>query len=239
MGLFISFEGGEGTGKSTQAELLAERLQDAGYSVLAVREPGTTRLGTLIRDLLKRGFVAEEKISSRAELLLFAAARAELVTNVIRPALGQQETVVVADRYLDSTTAYQGYGRGIPLVYVSGINELATDGVVPNLTLLLDCSPEEGLRRVGALQLRMPLDGPQAPRSGHHRDEEGTRFEEESLEFHKRVRKGYLKLVEEEPERWRVIDATKPIGEINDLIMGHVREKLHSAGHPGKGNLAL
>lgn len=239
MGLFISFEGGEGTGKSTQAELLAERLQDAGYSVLAVREPGTTRLGTLIRDLLKRGFVAEEKISSRAELLLFAAARAELVTNVIRPALGQQETVVVADRYLDSTTAYQGYGRGIPLVYVSGINELATDGVVPNLTLLLDCTPEEGLRRVGALQLRMPLDGPQAPRSSHHRDEEGTRFEEESLEFHKRVRKGYLKLVEEEPERWRVIDATKPIGEISDLIMGYVREKLQAAGHSGKGNLAL
>lgn len=227
MSLFISFEGGEGSGKSTQVELLQGRLEAAGVAVLPIHEPGTTPLGLHIRDLLKRGAQAEEAYSDAAELFLFVAARAELVAEVLVPALEQTDAVIVADRYADSTIAYQGYGRGIGVESVRLVNELATDGVMPDLTFLLDCPSEEGLRRVGSFQLKLPLEREDAGKRPQ-RDEEGTRFEREPLEFHERVRAGYLKIAEAEPARWCVIDASRPVEEIGDIVWQRVQKLLAS-----------
>ena len=149
MAVFISFEGGEGSGKSTQAEVLTERLTNAGVAVEFVHEPGTTELGWQIRDILKRGLPGESVISAEAELLLFSAARAQLVLAALRPLQDRADTVVVADRYVDSTTAYQGYGRGIPMEQVEVVNALATQGIMPDLTFLLDLPPMNGLTRIG------------------------------------------------------------------------------------------
>ena len=225
MSLFVSFEGGEGSGKTTQVDLLTERMRDAGISCVVVREPGTTALGWYVRDWLKRGAVTGEPPSDEAELFLFAAARVELVSKIIKPALVQAGTVVVADRYADSTLAYQGYGRGISKGRVDLVNEIATQGVEPSITFLLDCPPEAGLERVGAFQLSLPLErGPTPPPT--RRDEEGTRFEGEALEFHRRVRNGYLKIVREDPERWTVIEATRPADEIGEIVWRRVHAAL-------------
>ena len=215
MALFITFEGGEGSGKSTQVQLLADRLRAAGLDVTEVREPGSTRLGWEIRDWLKRGFGAKEAMSRNAELFLFAAARSQLVAKVLRPALDRPEAVAISDRYADSTMAYQGYGRGISLEEVKAVNDLATQGVEPDLTILLDCDPLVGLQR--ALQMPLPLDEA-AALDPAKRDEEGTRFEEGSREFHKRVREGYLDLARSDKHRWRVVDANRP----PELIAGDV-----------------
>ena len=233
MSLFISLEGGEGCGKSTQAEILAQRLKQAGLRPVLVHEPGTTPLGWYLREWLKRQRrKKEETISHAAELFLFAAARSELVAKVIRPELERGNAVVIADRYADSTTAYQGYGRQLPQREINLLNGLATDGVMPDLTFLLDCPPLEGLQRVGSVQTRLPLDSGEAS-AASRMDEEGTRrFEEESLEFHERVRAGYLEIADRDPERWRVIDATRPIEEVGHAVWKHVRHKLaqNSAG---------
>ncbi len=227
MSLFISFEGGEGTGKSTQAERLCQRLHDANVRVLFVHEPGDTPLGVRLRQLLKGNPWGEQAISHGAELFLFSAARAELVAKVLKPVLKQYDNIViVADRYVDSTTAYQGYGRRLPLSQVNAINALATQGLKPDMTFLLDCLPEVALQRLGDLQPRLPLE-PQDESEGGRIDQEGTRrFEEESLEFHLRVRNGYLRLAEQEPERWYVIDAEKPAEEITETIWNHVQSRL-------------
>ena len=208
MALFITFEGGEGSGKSMQARLLADRLRAADLDVTAVHEPGSTQLGRQIRDWLKRGLGTEETMSRNAELFLFAAARSQLVAKVLRPALDRPDAVVISDRYADSTIAYQGYGRGVPLEDVKAVNDLATQGVEPDLTILLDCDPFVGLQRVVALQMRFPLDEG-AAFDPVKRAEEGTRFEEEPLEFHKRVREGYLALAGSDTHRWRVVDANR------------------------------
>lgn len=226
MALFVSFEGGEGSGKSTQAELLSDRLKRAGVTSLLTREPGTTSLGRYLRDWLKQQRRSEETISHGAELFLFAAARSEFVAKVLSPALEQQSTVLIADRYADSTTAYQGYGRRIPMTDVDLVNRLATQGLMPRLTFLLDCPPEEGLKRVGSVQIRLPLGSAEKVDAGRV-DEEGTRrFEEESLDFHKRVRVGYLKMAKQQPDRWCVIDATKTAGEIGDIVWERVQARL-------------
>ena len=229
MSLFVTFEGGEGSGKTTQVELLTERMREADVPCVVVREPGTTSLGWYVRDWLKRGALTGETLSGEAELFLFAAARVELVSKVLRPALAQADTVVVADRYADSTRAYQGHGRGISTKYIDLVNEIATLGIRPDVTFLLDCRPEAGLDRVGAIQLSLPLERGPAP-SNARREEEGTRFEQESMEFHQRVREGYLKLTEEDPDRWTVIDATRPAAEIGDAVWERLLHALPGAG---------
>ena len=225
MALFISFEGVEGAGKTTQADILQNRLVSAGFDVVPIREPGTTPMGNYIRRWLKGEYGADESLSAGAELFLFAAARADLVAKVIEPAIGQQGRIVIADRYADSSLAYQGYGRGLPLDLVKAVNTLATDGFSPDLTFLLDCPPEEGLKRIGYFQLRLPLDPVEAPVT-KRRDSEGVRFEEESLDFHQRVHDGYRELARQESKRWRVIDATRSFEEVSEEIWGHVRESL-------------
>ena len=230
MGLFISFEGGEGSGKSTQAATLARRLGREGFPPTLIQEPGTTPLGWYLRDWLKAEKRRGGIISHGAELFLFAAARAEFVAKVLTPALENSRSVVIADRYADSTTAYQGYGRELPLEVIEQINHLATQGKTPDLTFLLDCSPIEGLKRVGSLQIQLPME-PADGTDPRRLDREGTsRFEEESLTFHERVREGYLELAQQEPDRFCVIDATDPMDTISDTIWNRVRQRLTELG---------
>jgi dTMP kinase len=181
-GLFITFEGGDGAGKSTQSELLALHLETGGWQVRCVREPGGTPLGEEVRRLLLHG---ESELTPEAELLLFLSARAEIVRRVIKPAL-DEGTVVICDRFSDSTYAYQGYGRGLDIEMLKRLDRWATNGLTPDLTVLLD----------------LPVDGARA-RMG----EEDT-FQRQDDAFHERVRQGYLALAQEEPGRWLVLDAT-------------------------------
>lgn len=222
MSLFISFEGGEGSGKSTQAQVLFNRLRAAYVRCILVREPGTTPLGEYLREWLKREQKPEDTTSATAELLLFAAARAELVKKVLRPALADG-LLVITDRYSDSTAAYQGYGRGLPLEDVHAVNRIATEGLSPDVTFLLDCPPDRAMTRIG-------VEG-QAATSGQggptRLDPEGTRrFEQESLGFHTRVRQGYLALAREAPDRWNVVNATRGIEEISNEIWKTVEARL-------------
>ena len=213
MSVLITFEGGDGSGKSTQAALLHRRLTDEGHDVLAVHEPGSTSLGSYLREWLKSEKADTDSLSPVSELLLFVAARAQLVAEVIKPALSRPDAVVICDRYIDSTVAYQSYGRGLEIGMVNGLNAIALDGAVPDLTLFIDVPPAEALRRVS------PATAPDERPSGVNvdpRDEPGNmrRFEEESTAFHERVHQGYVELAKEEPERWRVVDGTQPEDEI-------------------------
>lgn len=201
-GIFISFEGGEGSGKTTQVRLLLQRMQQAGQSVVMVKEPGSTPLGDRLRELLK-GRVA---MTLRAELLLFIAARAELVATVIQPAL-DRGVHVIADRYADSTVAYQGYGRRMSRKRIEQLNLLATGGLRPDVTFLLDIAAQQGL---GRTRPQTTLDAALTGASGTRGAEEGQeRFEGRSLAFHLRVLAGYRKMAAAEPERWCVLDATR------------------------------
>ncbi len=228
MYLFISFEVGEGTGKTTQAARLCDRIRDSkkNLQALYIHEPGTTDLGLHLRALLKGAPWGNETISHGAELFMFLAARAELVAKVIKPALLQPNAIIVADRFADSTTAYQGYGRNLPRGQVGAMNKLASQGVKPHITFLLDCMPEEGLRRKGSLQIRLPLEPIIGEDTGRMDDEANRRFEGEPLEFHERVRQGYLKLAKREPERWVIVDASKPANQMSDMIWQHIQPKL-------------
>jgi dTMP kinase len=225
LSLFISFEGGEGSGKSTQAETLSQRLKLANIKCLFIHEPGHTKLGVHIGNLLKGKRFGNETISKGAELFLFAASRAELVTKILKPAI-QTTTVIIADRYADSTIAYQGYGRQLPLDLVESINSMATSGILPDLTFLLDCPPEEGLRRVGVTQIKLGLQ------ENHHigrlDEEDSRRFEEEPMVFHQRIRQGYHTLVKADPGRWCVVDATQSEDDVQQVIWGRVQQLLES-----------
>ena len=190
-GRFITFEGPEGSGKTTQALQLVERLRAEGLSVVHTREPGGTRTGEAIRNLLQHD-AAGEPLCAQAEVLLFSASRAQLVQTVILPAL-DRGAWVVCDRFADSTTAYQGYGRGFSVETMLAINAFAVDGAQPDLTLLLDVEAEAGLRR---MQARNAAD-----RRGQ------DRIEREALDFHRRVRAGYLELAARWPARFRIVDA--------------------------------
>ena len=186
-------------------------------------------MGEQVRRLLKsqrRGDRGSHpaSMSPLTELLLFSAARSELVNTVLRPAL-EEGRVVVCDRFTPSTVAYQGYGRGIPLETIGQANQLTTTGVEPDLVILLDMPPEDGLRRVSA-QASLAFDVEAKP-SGHRRDEEGSRrFEEEPLSFHRNVRRGYLELAGAEPQRWLVVDGTLPEEQIADIMWQRVEPLL-------------
>lgn len=189
-GRFITFEGGEGCGKSTQVKRLAEHLASKGIEVVLTREPGGTRLAELIRGLLKDE--REDPPCDRSELLLFLAARAQLVRNVIEPALASGKWVL-SDRFSDSTFAYQGYGRGLPLDVLRLANDFACDGLKPDLTLLLDVRSE-----VAAARMR---------RREAATNTSADRIEQAGDGFHSRLRAGFLEMAKAEPERIKVIDA--------------------------------
>ena len=202
MALFISLEGGEGSGKTTQVERLADALAELGVPTLKLHEPGYTELGDHIRYLIKSKPWGGVTISPTAELFLFAASRGEMVSKVLTGKIEDPRLVIIADRYADSTIAYQGYGRRLPLDQVAAVNRLATGGLMPHKTFLLDCPPGRGLKRVDVQAQLFDVN------STGRADQDGARrFEDEPLKFHERVRRGYLKLVEQEPERWEIIDA--------------------------------
>jgi dTMP kinase len=219
--LFISIEGGEGTGKSTQAEILHRRLWSNDIQAALVHEPGTTSLGTYLRNYLK----GKQPLSKEAELLLFEAARAQLVIEEIKTSLESGMTVI-ADRFEASSTAYQGYGRRIDLDVISRLNEFATQGINPHTTFLLDLDPAEGLRRVGNPQLSLQFELDEEKISPRLDIEGHRRFEDQPLNFHTRVRNGFLTLAREDPDRWIVLDATKSVEDISDEIWTHVLERL-------------
>ena len=227
MTLFVSFEGGEGSGKTTQVGLLLCRLEENGHPTVQLREPGMTPLGNAARDWLKRSRPKKGTLTEGAELFLFAAARAEMVAKVLKPAL--EKHVVVCDRYADSTTAYQGYGRNRDLRQVETINGIATDGVMPNLTILLDCAPDQGLGRLRSDQMQLAFF-PDEPLEGRIDPEGDRRYEMEPFSFHLRVQDGYLKMAAREPARWRVVDATRSIDEVADEVWRHVSERLPEPG---------
>ncbi|GAA2864270.1 dTMP kinase [Microbacterium arabinogalactanolyticum] len=195
-GLWITLEGGDGSGKTTQAALLAEWLGAHGRTVLHTREPGGSEVGVLIRNIVlhHRGEVAP-----RAEALLYAADRAHHVATVVRPAL-QGGDVVIQDRYLDSSVAYQGAGRVLDATEVRDLSLWATEGALPDVTVLLDIDPSEARRRLDADD--KPFD----------------RLEAEKEEFHTRVRESYLRLAAAEPERFLVVDATRDPEDIASVI---------------------
>jgi len=206
MSLFITFEGGEGSGKSVQAKALYRRLTKSAIPALLTHEPGGTPFGNKLGRWLK--WVQGAALSPLVELMLFNASRAQLVTEVIKPNL-KSGKVVISDRYADSTTAYQGYGRGLDLEMVKATNNAATQGLKPDLAILLDISTEEGLARKRKRQ---------------------DRFEREELSFHHRVRKGYLKMAADEPERWLVVDASQSKREITKTIWQRVSQLLSTGG---------
>ncbi len=217
-GLFISFEGGEGCGKTTQTRLLMQRLQEHGERAVLVKEPGSTPLGERLRELLK-GRVG---MTPKTELLLFIAARAELVSTVLWPTL-DQGVHVIADRFSDSTIAYQGYGRKMGLETISDLNRLATGGLKPDITFLLNISAEESLRRSRG---QRSLDG---AAGGREAEEGQERFEQQPTAFHRRVLAGYRRLATAEPERWCVLDGTQPVDALAAQVWERVEAWLRKA----------
>ena len=201
-GLFIAFEGGEGSGKTTQARLIAIWLREIGYDVVTTHEPGATKVGMRLRALLLD--TAHTGMSPHAEALMYAADRAEHVASVIQPAL-DRGAVVISDRYVDSSLAYQGNGRGLSNSDIAQLNSWATGGRMPDLTILLDMPPEAGLGR---------------------RARSADRLEAEPPEFHRRVRAGFLALAREDPPRYLVLDATRSVAEISSEIKDRIREIL-------------
>lgn len=203
-GLFVTFEGGDGCGKSTQAQLLAERARTAGLAVTATREPGGTTLGERLREAL---LGSPQPPAPAAELLIFEAARAQLVTEVIRPALARGE-LVISDRFTDSSVAYQHCGHGIDRATVDAANEVATEGLEPDVTLLLDLPVEDARARAG----------------------EATDYmERQERQFHERVREGYLRLAAAAAQRCLVLDARRPQEQLAGEIWARVEAALSSS----------
>lgn len=203
MSLFITFEGGEGGGKSVQAKAMYRKLSKMAVPVLLTHEPGGTPFGRRISRWLK--WAQDTDISPLTELMLFNASRAQLVAEVIQPAL-KSGKVVISDRYADSTTVYQGYGRGLDLAMVKAVNRSATQGLTPALTVLLDAPVEVCFARKGT--------------------DKRDRFEQEAIAFHRRVREGYLKLAADEPQRWLVVDASQSRAKIAEIIWPRVSRLL-------------
>lgn len=229
MSLFVTFEGSEGSGKSTQARILYERLQGRGYPVIVTREPGGTRIGNMVRRILLD--LQHTEMAPPTETLLFLAARAQLVSEVIKPYLNVGG-IVLCDRYVDSTYAHQGYGLGRDLGELRAITGAATGGLMPDLTIYLELSAEEGLERklvakradsesrgsvLGAraagLSKQAPAISP-TPQS----TAEWNRLDARGLAYHQQVAAGYRELIAQEPERWRVLDARMSINELAQAV---------------------
>ena len=208
-GRFITFEGGEGCGKSTQIRLLADRLRAAGKEVLLTREPGGTALAEKIRTLVREE--SDDPPNSLAETLLFLASRAQVVEGVIRPAL-ESGTWVLCDRFADSTFAYQGYGRGLDLDELRRINSFATGGLAPDRTILLNVSPEVSAKRMRAREA--------ATNTG------ADRMEKAGDDFHSRLRRGFLELAAAEPERFSVIQADGGVEEVGVAVWNSIQPML-------------
>ena len=200
---FITFEGGDGSGKTTQLKVIENYLRARGRSCLSTREPGGTSLGQLIRQVLLE--VGTQSITSPTELFLYLADRAQHMHEVVIPAL-KQGKIVLCDRHTDSTLAYQGYGRGIDLSLLRSLNDIASEGIRPDLTLLFDCPAEIGLSRTVQRQ----------PQTSSGRNED--RFEREKIEFHERVRAGFLELARAEPNRFRIVDAALSAEEVGQEV---------------------
>ena len=200
---FITFEGIEGSGKTTQIRLLMAWFQEIGQQALLTREPGGTRIGEQVRSILLSRENTE--ITPETEILLFSAARAQIVRELIRPRL-QDGWVVVCDRFADSTLAYQGYGQGLPLDDLLRITQFATGGLWPDLTIYLDLDVETGLRRKAATP------------------EEWNRMEAKEVAYHQRVHEGYRALAAQNPERWLVLDAQQPVQRIQQQIQERIAE---------------
>ena len=200
-GVFVCFEGGEGAGKSTQSRLLRERLESQGHVVLLTREPGATPVGANVRQIVLDPATGE--LADRTEALLYAADKAEHIHAVVGPALGRGE-VVVTDRYVDSTLAYQGAGRSLDAAELEWVARWATDDLRPHLTVLLDLDPAQGLTRFA----------------------ERDRIEGESIEFHQRVRAEFLRLAAADPDHYLVLDARAPVAEIAEAVHKRVAPML-------------
>lgn len=198
-GLFITFEGADGCGKTTQMSMLADYLKAKGYDVVLTREPGAKGLGEKVREILLN---YDGVVSDRCESFLFLADRAQNIDVIVEPAV-KQGKIVLCDRHIDSTVAYQGYGRGLDIERINMLNSLATNGKKPDLTFVFDIDVETSMKRVG---------------------KEKDRMESAGIEFHNRVRHGYLELAQKEPERIKVIDASKSIEEIHKKVVKIISE---------------
>ncbi len=209
MSLFVTFEGPEGSGKTTHIRLLDTYLAHRGYSVYQTREPGGTSIGDQIRQVLHD--TANTAMEATTEILLYSASRAQLVAEVIRPALARGQ-IVLCDRYAESTLAYQGYGRQLDLHILQAITAFATGGLRPDLIAYLDISVEEGLRR----------------KKRAHEVEAGewNRMDQQTVDFYERTRQGYVCMAEEEPARWLLLDAHQPIDVIQEAIRQAVLSRL-------------
>ena len=201
MATFVTLEGIEGSGKSTLQAKLAKALEETGKEVVITREPGATALGQNIRKILLDP--KNREINSLTELLLFSADRAQHISEIIWPAL-QRDAIVICDRFYHSTIAYQGYGRDLPLNLLEHLNSITTGGLEPNLVLLLDLDPEIGLKRVTS----------------------PNRFEEQSLEFHRKVRNGFLELAKHTPDNFHLIDASLSEDEVFTQALATIKEKM-------------
>jgi len=214
-GLFVTLEGGEGTGKSSLSNTLSTKLIELGLDVTTCREPGGTVLGERLRNALFNNddqHDSEKTFSSpdpRTELLVFSAARSQLITEVIRPALDSGK-IVICDRYVDSTFAYQHYGRGLSYELIDEAVNLTISGLMPSITFLLDLDPREGLRRHG-IEDQLNLLGDSERMGGNNY------LDFESLDFHNRVRSGYLEMAAKDQDRWMVLDAKLPLSEVTSL----------------------
>jgi dTMP kinase len=208
--MFITLEGPDGSGKTSQIPPLVEFLEQQGLKVVSTREPGGTPIGNQVREILVN-MKHKASMHPRTEILLFCSSRAQLVEQVVRPALANNE-YVLCDRYADSTLAYQGYGHGVSIEWLKSLLDFATGGLKPDLTFLLDIPAEEGLRR--------------------RRNSGGwNRLDDYDLAFHQRVRKGYLEMVQQEPDRWRVIDACRDQQSVQDSLRGEI-DKLFIKNRP-------